>query len=860
MIAAVWISIALFLENEHSSAEKAAIQNSINLAGAFEKHLSQSLLEIDRSLKVVRARYVQNSDDFDLIRWLKAFQIFSDEVLQVTIIDRNGHIKLNSVDAKTFTGVDLSDRDHFRFHVNSHSDVLYTSKPVIGRLTGKWSIQLTRRIENDDGSFGGVIVASLDPVYLTRIYNAVNTGVDGHVRVVGVDGIVRATSGRAPSVVGIDLSGADLFKHYPSQTSGWYYTASNFSDRIPRLITFKAVENFPLIVTVGLSTRELFSRFEAERRIGYLIGMALTALIMAATFFRIKGQLLRDKTAKSMERSNMLLNVALANMPHGVCTFGADKKLLIANDLYSTMYGLNSEQANPGTSLLEILKARIAAGSSPKDTEKYIEDRLKEAFLPEPGCIVNELQDGRIFSISRRSIPNGGSVAVHQDITAQRRAEEKISHAAHYDALTNLANRVLFLDHLKKAANECRLHGKAFAVHLLDLDRFKEVNDTLGHAVGDLLLFEVASRLRGIVGADDIVARLGGDEFTVLQAISGAHSGEAALLAGKILQVIAAPFEIDGHHLMVETSIGIVLSSDQGLEATELLKKADLALYRAKADGRNDWRLFEPEMEREARARLALAMDLRNAVALKEFELHYQTVVSIGNEKVVGAEALVRWRNSRGELINPVDFIPLAEDTGLIIPLGEWVLRHACADAAGWRAPLKLAVNLSPVQFRDGNLMNVIKSALSESGLAANRLELEVTESVLLQNNDENLNVLHQLQALGISIVLDDFGTGYSSMSYLLSFPFNKIKIDRKFVAELTHRNDCMAIVSAVSALARSLDIETTAEGVESAEQLTILRAAGCTLAQGFLFGQPCPNSVLDWGAAAKSWQRATAC
>ena len=852
LIALVWISAHLFFENERLSAEQAAIQNSENLAGAFDEHLSRSIWEIDRSLQIARTRYLRNPEAFELYEWLKATPLFPDEVVQVSVIDRDGFVKLSSLDPKNFAGIDLRDREHFQFHAHAQRDELFISKPIIGRTSGKWSVQLARRIERADGSFGGIIVASLDPAYLTRIYNAVNTGTDGFIRVVGIDGTVRATSGQM-SMLGKDLSKASLFKSFPDRTNGWYYTKSNISDAVPRLISYRAVPNYPLIIIIGRSTQEIFARLESQRRNGHLIAAALTLLILSATAFSLRGHRQRAKSKRSLEQSNMLLNATLEHIPVGVCMFGADRKLVLANDLYSTMYGLDPTRIHPKTTLRDILEARIAVGSSPKDSEKYLKDRLADAFHPSPGYIVNELQDGRVIAISRRALPDGGSVAIHQDITAQKQAEEKISRLAHYDGLTNLANRALFLDHVGKAIRHCRSHGDRFAVHLLDLDRFKEVNDSLGHAIGDSLLFEVASRLRGCAGPDDVVARLGGDEFIVLQPLGEAGAGDATRLAKSIMHSIVKPFDIDGHHLAIETSIGIVLAPDHGLEADELLKKADLALYSAKAGGRNGWRLFEHDMEGEARTRLELAMDLRTSINRDEFELHYQPVVSLADERWVGAEALVRWRHPQRGLVSPAAFIPLAEDTGMIVALGEWVLDRACRDAAAWPSHLSVAVNLSPVQIRNGNLVEVVKRALASSGLAASRLELEVTESVLLEHNAQNVKVLRELQELGISIVLDDFGVGYSSMSYLLSFPFNKIKIDRTFVAELPRRQDCAAIVSAVSGLARSLNIETTAEGVETAEQALLLRAAGCTLAQGYLFGRPCANSALDFPATGVS-------
>jgi diguanylate cyclase (GGDEF)-like protein len=859
LIGLVWLSISFFLDNERTSSEQAAVQNSMNLAGAFEEHLVRSIKDVDRSLQTVRSRYVREPQAFDLIGWLRTVELFKEDVLQVSIVDAQGRVKLSSVDPVRFAGLDLSDREHFRVHLQSDRDELFISKPVIGRTTGKWSIQLTRRIDSADGSFGGVIVASLDPAYLTRIFNAVNTGAEGFIRVVGVDGVVRATSGPTLTMLGKDLSGTRLFKRFPAQKSGWYHTPSRFSDGIERLIVFRAVENLPLIVVVGLSSQEIFGHIAAKRRVGYIIATLLTLLILGITVINVKGTLAREQDKKQLEHANMLLNETIANMPHGVCVYGPDQKLLIANRLYSTMYGVDEALSKPGTSLEEILHARVAVGSSPANAESYIARRLHEAVREAPCTIVDELQDGRVIAINHQCMPDGGSLAVHQDITMQKRNEERISHLALYDGLTNLANRIRFFEHVDRAAERYQTCGDRFAIHLLDLDRFKEVNDSLGHAVGDALLVTVASRLRGAIGPADVVARLGGDEFTVLQALGTGGAAEANELASKLLRVVSEPFDIDGHHLTVETSIGLVLAPDQGLQADELLKKADLALYRAKSDGRNGWRLFESEMEREARARLALAMDLRDSISREEFELHYQPVVTVTGQTVIGAEALVRWRSAERGLVGPGNFIPLAEDTGLIIPLGEWVLRRACEDAVRWPAHVRVAVNLSPVQIRSGRLAEFVRQTLLDTGLPAGRLELEVTESVLLQHNDENLRVLHELRELGIAIVLDDFGTGYSSLSYLLRFPFDKIKIDRSFVAEMPRRRDCAAIVNAVTGLARSLDIDITAEGVETAEQLTLLRSVGCTLAQGYLFGAPRPNGEFDFGPAQPAIRRAAA-
>jgi diguanylate cyclase (GGDEF)-like protein len=450
-----------------------------------------------------------------------------------------------------------------------------------------------------------------------------------------------------------------------------------------------------------------------------------------------------------------------------------------------------------------------------------------------------------VVAISHQPLPDGGAVAIHQDITAQRQAEEQIWRMAHYDGLTGLANRLVFVDEVNKAAERYRTQGMHFAVLMLDLDHFKEINDTLGHPVGDALLVEVARRLGSCANNNTIIARLGGDEFAILRAVGGGEDDSAVDLARRVIAEIKKPFDVDGHPLFVEASVGIAFAPAHGLESDALMKRADLALYKAKAAGRGAYRVFEPEMAETASLRHAMLTDLRKAIELDEFEIHYQPILSAGALDLIGMEALVRWRHPEHGLIAPDKFIGLAEDSGLIRPLGTWILKQACRDAMTWHADVKVAVNLSAVQFRNNNLVDAVTGALSESGLPPHRLELEVTESVLLEHDKQNLGILRQLQHIGISIVLDDFGTGYSSLSYLKQFPFDKIKIDRTFVAELGQRADCGAIVSAITTLARFLDIKTTAEGVETEEQLALLRAAGCEQVQGFLFGRPCPLTQL---------------
>lgn len=435
-------------------------------------------------------------------------------------------------------------------------------------------------------------------------------------------------------------------------------------------------------------------------------------------------------------------------------------------------------------------------------------------------------------------------LGVSEDIAERKRAEAQIARLAHYDPLTELPNRVLFQKELADALARRARKGDQLAVHFIDLDRFKTVNDTLGHPLGDALLREAAERLRGCVREGDTVARLGGDEFAVVQSGLKDMAG-ATRLASRIVEAMSAPFDLQGHQVVIGASVGVAAAPSDGEDADELLKKADMALYRAKADGRGAFHFFERAMDEQLQARRALELDLRRALQAGEFELFYQPLYNLGDERVTGCEALLRWRHPDRGMVSPADFIPLAEEIGLIVQLGEWVLRTACAEAATWPGHVRLAVNLSPAQFRDRGLVRTVISALAVSGLPAHRLELEITESVLLQDSAANMSMLHDLKALGVRISMDDFGTGYSSLSYLRSFPFDKIKIDQTFVRDILHDSDALAIIKAVLDLGSSMGIVTTAEGVETLEQLNALRGQGCAEIQGYFISRPAPASEI---------------
>jgi diguanylate cyclase (GGDEF)-like protein/PAS domain S-box-containing protein len=561
---------------------------------------------------------------------------------------------------------------------------------------------------------------------------------------------------------------------------------------------------------------------------------------------RLKNQFeLGRRQEEALLTRNLQFDTAINNMSQGLCFFDSDHRLIVCNDRFVSMYDIPPERVSPGMSLVEIVDLRFEAGSFPAMTrDEYLRWRTNVAVSNEAKDSVVELMNGRTFKIRHRPMPGGGWVATHEDITEQRQSEVKIEHMAHHDSLTDLANRVLLNDRLEHAL--ARVQGeKMVAVHHLDLDQFKAVNDTFGHPCGDKLLRIVAERLRPLTAEADTIARMGGDEFVIVQAAI-ADPADATLLAQRAIDALSEPYDIDGQQAVIGVSIGISVGPGDGSIPDKLLRNADLALYRAKSDGRGTFRFFEPAMDLQMQTRRIMEQDLRRALPAGEFELHYQPVVNLASKEISGFEALIRWNHPTKGTISPATFIPLAEEIGFIVPMGAWVIRQACATAAQWPEHLHVAVNISAIQFRSPGLMEVIVGALAASGLSPTRLEIEITESVLLHNKEATLAVLHQLRALGIRIAMDDFGTGYSSLTYLQSFPFDKIKIDRSFVKNITENSSSLNIVRAVAALANGMGMTATAEGVETAEQLHSIASEGCTEMQGFLFSKPLPAAEIE--------------
>jgi diguanylate cyclase (GGDEF)-like protein len=575
---------------------------------------------------------------------------------------------------------------------------------------------------------------------------------------------------------------------------------------------------------------------------------AIFVLVLIPFFLSVK--LISDRLRKTLldavigRRDVSLLakrfDTALTNMPTGLCMFDSARRLVVANGRMADLLNIPQPSLTAGKTARELILESVGSGGAPNlDVEHFVAE-FDHFLAGGSGNLFVEIRDGQTLAFTVQPMESGGSVVVAEDITERRNAEARIAHLARYDALTGLPNRASFRDELDRILAGMRRTGPS-AVLFIDLDQFKQVNDTLGHPRGDELLCAVADRLREMMRKTDVVARFGGDEFVVLQSPLRSSS-DASGLATRIVERLSEPYDVDGHQVVIGASIGIAMAPRDGVDGDLLLKNADMALYHAKAGGRAAYRFFEPDMDVKAQARRALELDLRNALAKGHFELYYQPLFNLKSMRISTCEALIRWRHPERGMISPAEFIPVAEDIGLIVEIGEWVLRTACAECMGWPEDVRVAVNLSPVQFRRDDMTAVIARALSESGLPASRLEVEITESLLLSNVAAARQMLQELRDMGVRISLDDFGTGYSGLSYLHSFPLQKVKIDRSFVQSLTAGDRSLTLLKGVANLSAALGMTVAVEGIETEQQLTTIAAENCIdEVQGYLFSIPIP-------------------
>ncbi len=800
------------------------------------------------------------------------------QILSMGILDASGN-KLNHSHDWPVAPADLSSRSYFQALKANPKITSFLSEPLQGMMTGAWVVVISRPILSNDGRLLGIVFASIDLGYFDDFFRSTSLGEGYAATLLRQDGALMA---RYPAAgkIGTVVSASVLGKLANSRSG--VSRAVSPVDQQTRIAAAYRLSSYPLVVIVTQSELSAFATWRTTALTMALVTTLMIAIIAIAVYLMARSWLQQDRlnaahaeiiesekvralaeaeldrqrerrhVEQQLDETRRFLDSIVENIPVAVVVKDAKTlKYILVNRAFETMLGLPRAELL-GRTVFDIHESKGAEVIDAADRES-IQDAAHATYRE----IEIEIRArGTHVQATRRIVIHDDEgepkylVAVIEDVTERKKTEQRVAFLAHHDALTGLANRAALTQKIDEAAARQRRRKETFSVLLLDLDRFKQVNDTLGHPAGDALLTEVAVRLKTLLRETDVLARLGGDEFAVIQSGEADQRVAAGILADRIIEALGESFDINGNDINIGTSIGIALAPEHDTGADNLLKMADLALYRAKSAGRNGYRFFDPEMSELASARHEIENDLRRAIAQNELELHYQPIIDSKSQKICSVEALVRWRHPTKGLIFPDRFIPLAEETGLIMQIGEWVLRNACAEAAPWPASVKVAVNLSLVQLRKANLPDIVTDALAKSGLPPDRLELEITETALIESAAECLPALRLFKTLGVTIVLDDFGTGYSSLSQLAMFPFDKIKIDKSFTQNLTKRSECAAIISATLTLARSLDIATTAEGVETADQCRLLRLAGVTSLQGYLFKRPGPASEIDFEAS----------
>ena len=856
LIAAIVVGTAMmvgnFRERALNSSERELENTVLLLARHFDQQLEDAEVIQNSLVEHVYAAGIASAEDYrrqmsgrDVHLMLKAKLSALSYVGAVNMFDSDGKL-INASGVWPVPDVTVADRAYFKVFTSGPLSPTVLIEPVYSRVTGAWTTIIARKVTGTDGEFLGVISRGIEPAHFEKFFASLALGDGATISMLDRQGTLLARYPHSEEMIGRKFKGNPLLQLILSKRvdHGTMRLDSRLEGRGERLGAVRSLRSFPIVVIATSTVSAALADWREQTR--FLIGMAtLSALVIIVILALVVRQisLQHQMSQRRLALEKQRLDTAVNNMTQGLLFFDSSQRLVICNQRYVEMFGVSRDVIKPGCSFRELLMHRQETGTFTDDVDEYITAILRK--LAERGAFQRILAtaDGRSIQVLYQPLADGGWVTTLEDFTERRRADERIAHLAHYDALTDLPNRVLFRDQLERELRKIARGGQ-LAVLYIDIDEFKSVNDSLGHPVGDELLKAVALRLSGCVRETDFVARLGGDEFAIVQT-GVKNPADVMDLVIRIYQAIRIPVECLGHQLVTDASIGIALAPQDGTDLDQLLKNADLAMYGAKSDGRRTYRFFEREMDARVRARRTLELDLRRAIVDGEFEIAYQPIVDLRSGAVSGCEALLRWRHPERGMVSPAEFIPVAEDIGLISQLGEWVLASACLEAASWPDTIKLAVNVSPIQFRNHTLALHVASALASSGLAAHRLELEITEAVLIRDDESALAILHQLRAVGVRIALDDFGTGYSSLSYLQRFPFDKIKIDRCFINDIAEPDGSSSIVQAVVNIAGARNMTTTAEGVETEAQKQLLRQLGCTEMQGFLFSPARPAAEI---------------
>jgi diguanylate cyclase (GGDEF)-like protein len=845
-----------FRERALEVSERELTNSALLLSRHFDQQLSDLQHVHDDVVADVQAGTVDTAEAFETqMSTLAAHEMLRTKLAALphvgglNLFDAKGRL-INSSEMWPVPDVSVSDRRYFREFTSGQPTPDVIVEPAVSKVTGIWTTIFARKVVGRNGELIGFASRGIEPSHFEDFFASLALNADTAISMIHRDGTIIARYPIDDKVVGRNVANSPPFQRalaHNGNVSGRFISIGEAEDRVGAA---RSLTNFPILIVATTPTSTALADWRAQTKLQFFAAL-LAVVVVIAMIFLIVRRLKRQHHAaqRLLSEKSEHLDTAINNMTQGLLLFDASGLLVMCNQRYIDMFGISPDVAKPGCHLRDLILHRQQLGSFVGDVDAYC-----ARFLDPQGDVVQDTvmatPDGRMIRLIFKRSPGGGWAITLEDVTERRRFEARIEHLAHYDALTNLPNRTLFHRHAEALLAE--LSGRQFAILYIDIDEFKRINDSLGHLIGDEFLKTVSNRLRDCVGAEDFVARLGGDEFAIVQCDIDSDDDVSALIA-QIYQALRTPFDCHGHRLSGDASIGIAIAPRHGSDLLGLLKSADLAMYAAKAAGRRTHRFFEPAMETRANLRRELEGDLRVALAEGGFEIHYQPLVDLRSDEVTGCEALLRWRHPVRGMVSPAEFISVAEETGLIEEIGQWVLRTACAEAVTWPAHIRLAVNVSPVQFKSQALSLKVAAVLAETGLDPRRLELEITEAVLIADDDAALIALNQLRELGVHIALDDFGTGYSSLQYLQRFPFDKIKIDRSFVKEVTENAGSRSIIRAVVSIAADRNMVTTAEGVETQQQREIVQALGCTQMQGYLFSAALPaHEIRKMLASAK--------
>jgi len=838
LLAVVWATTLHFIDSEAAASRDMTAESASELIATYEAQVARSINGIEQTLKVLKYS-AERQGALGALPELQAHGLLpSGLVFVVSIVDAQGDTVASNPVAKP---INVGHQEYFRFHQQHRSSYTFISQAMRDEANQDWHLHFTRRLDDKNGDFAGVVIVEVEPAYFTSGYERSRLGEQGMLGLVGDDGVVRALRVGDKQSFGQQVNLAALQSRQGVQ-------AVSTLDGVRRYTQVRQLGGLRLSAMVGLSEQEQMAGFAAQRRqLLWEAGVASAVLIFLAALVWAwvwQGAKARRRVRRAQEtyaaasESNMdafFVLRAIRNKDGVVVDF----KFSAVNSRAEQLTGLNRNE----------LRAQTLCTWMPSARHNGMFEQL--VTVTQRGGVHQEEGPNMVPQLRAEWLHwqvvgvEGGVVAIVRDITERKRAEERIYHMAHHDTLTGLPNRSLIVDRLEQSLAHAERNKESVLVAFIDLDSFKLVNDTLGHNAGDDLLKEVAKRMVGCVRREDTVGRFGGDEFVLVLPHVNDNPQVLEPLLAKILEAVVQPVVLEGQKVQVSCSIGVSVYPRDGCDTDTLMMHADAAMYRAKESGKNNCQFYTREMNAGLEEKLALTEGLRKALDEQQLFLAYQPKIDLGTGRMFGVEALLRWQHPERGRVSPAQFIPLAEENGLIIPIGEWVLREACRQARAWQdaglPPLSVSVNVSARQFDDPRLVERVAAALASTGLDARWLELELTETMVMRNVQQSIGKMRELEAMGIALSIDDFGTGYSSLAALKSFPISRLKIDQSFVRDLCGSADDQAITCAIISLSHQLDMKVIAEGVETEQQRRFLHANGCDEVQGYLFSCPVP-------------------